>query len=236
MQSKGTLYLIPNLIADDTAEKAIPAYNAMLLGSLNYFICEHAKSLRALLKASGVASPYDHLTYFELNKHTDRFELESFIKPLLSGFDMGLVSDAGCPGIADPGAQIVALAHAQGIKVLPLIGPSSIFMALMGSGFNGQKFSFHGYLPQKEPQLKKYLAEVERSIATEQSSHIFIEAPYRNTKLLQLLIKLLNPAQKLCLAINLSAENQRIETKTLGEWKKKLPEIDKLPTVFVLGS
>jgi 16S rRNA (cytidine1402-2'-O)-methyltransferase len=235
MKTKGVLYLIPNVIAKGTAEKAIPAFNKTLLAELDVFICEHVKELRALLKEAGIPSPYDHIEYFELNKHTDALDIGNFIKPLQKGKNMGLVSDAGCPGIADPGAQIVALAHRNNIKVVPLIGPSSLVLALMASGFNGQKFSFHGYLPQKDNELKSKLAELERRVKLDNESQLFIEAPYRNKPLFIKLCKYLNAQTKLCVAYNLNSNEEQVLTKTIVDWKQSSFDWQKEPCVFILG-
>lgn len=235
MSTQGKLYLLPNLIADNTSNEALPNYNKDVMASIEYFICEHVKQLRVLLKASGIPSPYDYLEYFELNKHTDELDISAFIKPLLEGKNMGLVSDAGCPGVADPGAQVVALAHQNGIEVIPLVGPSSLLLALMASGFNGQQFSFNGYLPQKEKDLKNKLQELERK-AQQGSTQLFIEAPYRNKKLFDYLVKNLRPNSKLCIAYNVMAPNASINTKTIRDWQNEKPSFEKDPAVFILGS
>jgi 16S rRNA (cytidine1402-2'-O)-methyltransferase len=234
MSTKGTLYLFPNLIADGTANAAIPHFNREVIIGIRHFICEHGKQLRVLLKASGIPSPYDHIEFFELNKHTNEFDISSFLKPLFEGNDMGLVSDAGCPGVADPGAQVVEIAHRNDIKVVPLVGPSSLLLALMASGFNGQQFTFNGYLPQKEKDLKSKLQELERK-AQQGSAELFIEAPYRNQKLFDFLMKNLNPKTKLCIAYNIMGINSSVKTKFVGSWQKARPTFQKEPAVFILG-
>ncbi|MGB0431450.1 MAG: SAM-dependent methyltransferase [Bacteroidia bacterium] len=234
MSSKGKLYLIPNLIANASENAALPAYNIEVIKHINFFICEHAKPLRALLKASGIQSPYNHIEYFELNKHTSEYEIEKFIEPLFKGIDMGLVSDAGCPGIADPGAQIVDLAHKNNIEIAPLVGPSSLLLALMGSGLNGQNFTFNGYLPAKEKELKLKIQKLEID-ARKGISQIFIEAPYRNQKMIQWLLKYLTNDTKLCIAYNLMANDSYLKTKTIAEWHKEKFLFEKNPAVFIIG-
>ncbi len=235
MSSKGKLYLFPNLIATDSSSGAFPPLNIDLIATINHFVCENVKQLRVLLKASGIPSPYDHIQYFELNKHTSDFEISSFLAPALNGNNMGLVSDAGCPGVADPGAQIVALAHKNNIEVMPLVGPSSLLLALMASGFNGQNFAFNGYLPQKEKELKTKIQHLE-NLAQKGASQIFIEAPYRNQKMLQWLIKFLNPSTKVCIAYNLMAQDAFVKTKSIGEWNKYNLKFEKNPAVFIIGN
>ncbi|MFY0673695.1 MAG: SAM-dependent methyltransferase [Bacteroidia bacterium] len=234
MKNTGRLYLLPNLIAEGTASSALPDYNRLLIAELGHFICEHAKQLRVLLKASGLKSPYDHIEFFELNKHTNQHEISSFLKPLFEGKDMGLVSDAGCPGVADPGAQVVEIAHQKNIEVIPLVGPSSLLMALMASGFNGQQFTFNGYLPQKEKELKNKLLELERK-ALAGSTELFIEAPYRNQKMLDFILKSLGANTKLCIAFNIMGQNAFIKTKPVFLWRKEKLKLSKEPAVFIIG-
>lgn len=235
MTKKGTLYLIPNSIGPAEASESFPSHNKVIAESLGYFVCEHAKTLRQLLKTLGIPSPYDHIQVFELNKHTDEYEIDQFLKPLKSGKDMGLVSDAGLPAVADPGAKIVEKAQALEAEVVPLIGPSSLMMALMSSGLNGQAFAFHGYLPYKKEALKKKLKELVSAAQKDGSAQIFIEAPYRNQSLLQAICGSLSPQIKLHISYGLQHEEAMLKTKTVGEWKKSKMRLEKTPAVFILG-
>ena len=176
----------------------------------------------------------DELTFFELNQHTNLNEISSFLEPLRQGHDMGIISEAGCPAIADPGADVVALAQKEGIRVVPLVGPSSIFLSLMASGFNGQSFAFHGYLPIEKKQRSEKLKQLERRVYGEQQTQIFIETPYRNNQLVLELIQTLQPNTKLCIAVDITAPTESIKTKTLAQWKKQLPELHKRPCIFLI--
>lgn len=176
------------------------------------------------------------LNLFELNKHTDASEIQSFLTPLLDGKDMGLMSDAGCPGVADPGAAIVALAHEKGIKVVPLVGPSSILLSLMASGMNGQSFAFHGYLPIDKNEKKNKIKQLEKISAEQNQSQLFIETPYRNNQMLDDLIKFLNPNTSLCVACDITLETEYILTKPVAQWKKNKPDLHKRPCIFIFHS
>ena len=228
--------MLPNTISESSVDMQLNEGVKSMAGSLNHFICEHAKNLRAFLKRLSIPSPYDHLDIYELNKHTDSSKIPTFLKPALSGHDMGLVSDAGCPGIADPGADVVRMAHAKGIQVIPMVGPSSLLLTLMASGLNGQRFAFHGYLPHKEGALKQKLKELEVESRKTGVSQLFIETPYRNERLLAYLLKYLHPSSLLCIGIDVTGSNEFVVTKSVSDWKKSQVRFDKKPCVFILGS
>lgn len=233
--TKGKLFLIPTVLVQGRGRTSFPEYNVEVLRQLNHFICEHAKSLRALLKEVGIPSPYDHLTIYELNKHTHIEEIQGFLSPLDEGHNMGVVSDAGCPGVADPGADVVAIAHQKSVQVIPLVGPSSILLALMASGLNGQQFTFHGYLPVKPPELKNKLLGLQKRITSGGESQIFIETPYRNQKTLEAILKFMNPEIKLCIAKSITGPDEFIRTMSVAKWKKARVDLNKEPAVFIMG-
>lgn len=230
----GTLYLIPTPLGEGPLQAVIPADVRALAMRLDTFIVEHPKTARAFLKQIGTATPLQQLTLMELSEHTKADELDALIAPLLAGKDVGLISEAGCPAVADPGANLVRLAHRKGIRVVPLVGPSSIMLALMASGLNGQRFAFHGYLPVDKAERKKKLQELEAASRSRDETQIFIETPYRNRQLLEAMVEACNGETELCVASEITTTGERIETKTLAQWKKVLPEIDKQPAVFLL--
>ena len=231
----GTLFLIPVPLGATSPAAILPLTVCDQAAALDYFVAENAKSARAFLKALPCKSPLQEITIAELNEHTPAAAVPALLDPLLAGHHVGLVSEAGCPAVADPGARLVALAHDAGIRVVPLIGPSSILLALMGSGLSGQSFSFHGYLPAKEDQRQKKIVALERNSRAESRTQIFIETPYRNIKMLQSLLAICAPGTRICTASDLTLDSESIMTRTVADWKKiGLPEIDRRPTVFLL--
>lgn len=230
---EGKLILLPGFLGDAQPQDIFPQRNLTVLKGIDYFICEHAKQLRYMLKACGIPSPYDHIKVFELNKHTKAEGLDQFMEVLWQGKDIGLVSDAGCPGIADPGNLPVLRAHELGAKVVPLIGPSSIYLALMASGLNGQNFHFHGYLPVNKSELKHTLKQLESSSRKTEVAQIFIETPYRNQKTFEALCKQLQKSTLLCIARSLSTPNEHILTLPIGHWEKMEISLPKEPAVFI---
>ena len=234
----GTLYLIPCPISDETAPwDVLPAANRDVMNSLDYFIVENTRSARRFLSKAGVERPIGELEFRELNEHTAAGrEVEELVKPLLEGRSAGVISEAGVPGVADPGALVVEACHRRGIRVVPLVGPSSIILAVMASGLNGQSFAFNGYLPVKPPERAKASRFVERRALTEGQSQLFIEAPYRNGKLMEQLVQTLGVETRLTVAVELTAPGGRIETRTAGEWRRRpLPELNKRPAIFIIG-
>lgn len=202
---------------------------------LKHFVVENEKNARRFLIQLGIESPIDDLTFYTLNKHTDLNEIHSYIKPLLQGNHMGLLSDAGCPAVADPGALIVELAHQQQITVHPLIGPSSILLGLMASGFNGQSFVFHGYLPHDNFERQKKLKSMEMAVQKDKQTQIFIETPFRNDKLIEELKKSLHPKTSLCVAVDLTLASETIISQSIANWKKTKSCFHKRAAIFLIG-
>lgn len=215
----------------------LPRANYDVMNALDYFIVENVRSARRFLSKVGVERKIEELEFVELNEHTTKpEELERMLRPVLEGRSAGVISEAGVPGVADPGADIVALAHRYGIRVVPLVGPSSILMSVMASGLNGQSFAFVGYLPVKDAERQRRLKELERRAQEERQAQLFIEAPYRNVKLFEALLKTLAPKMRLTVATDITAPEEYIRTLRVEEWRKlPMPEIAKRPTIFVLG-
>jgi len=232
MNAYGTLYLLPVGLGECNLEDVLPKRNLELVKTLVYFIAENAKDARAFLKQCGIPD----ITKAEIsliNQHAKTEELNSFMEPLLKGNDMGLMSDAGCPGIADPGADIIKIAHQKGIKVVPLVGPSSIVLSIMASGFNGQNFAFTGYLPIKSIERCKRIKELEQLCIKYKQAQFFIETPYRNESVFEDLLKTLQPNTKLLVATHITLSDENILVKPISAWKKNpAPDFFKKPTVF----
>ncbi len=228
------LYLIPSTLGDTPIEKVLPPYNTEIVSRLRFFIVENVRTARRFLKKCRSDIAIDGLTFFELNKHTDRNDIPQFLQPLKEGNSMGIISEAGCPSVADPGAEIVALAHREGYKVVPLVGPSSLLLALMASGFNGQSYAFNGYLPIDGNERAKAIKKLEMRAYNENQTQLFIETPYRNQKLAEDILLHCKPQTRLCIAMNITCEDEYIATKTVKEWKNRLPDMNKKPCVFLL--
>ncbi len=229
-----SIFLIPVTLGNTPVEQVLPSYNNSIIIQIKYFIVENIRSARRFLKQVDKSIDIDSLTFFELNKHTKPEEIESYLHPITKGHHIGIISEAGCPAIADPGADIVAIAQHKGYKVIPLVGPSSILLSLMASGFNGQSFAFQGYLPVDANERIKSIKSLEQRIYKEQQTQIFIETPYRNQKLVEDLIKNCLPSTKLCIAMNITCEDEFIKTLPINSWAKKLPNMDKNPCIFLL--
>lgn len=233
--NKGRLFLIPVPLGQGDIDRVLPAAVRDCARQLDHFVAENAKSARAFLKSLPCDKPLQQITIQELNEHTPATALPDLLRPVLEGKDLGLISEAGCPAVADPGANLVALAHKEGIQVLPMTGPSAILLALMGSGLSGQNFAFHGYLPTKEELRQKSIRELEKDSRTAKRAQIFIETPYRNRQMLETLVKTCAHPTRICVATDLTLSSEYISTHTAGEWSKQgLPEIDRRPTVFLL--
>lgn len=231
---KGKIYMIPTTLGDSTIDSVIPKDVQQIIIGTKYFIVENIKTTRRFLKKVERGIDIDELQFFVLNKHTSSVELESFLNPALEGSNMGVISEAGCPGIADPGSDIVSIAHSKNIKVVPLIGPSSILLALIASGMNGQNFCFNGYLPKERNLRIKKIKELERQ-AISGVTQIFMETPFRNSHLMEDLLKQCSPNTKLCLAADISLENEFIQSKKIIDWKKHTPNLNKRPCMFLIG-
>ena len=238
MAEKGTLYMIPCPISDSTdVYDVVPEANRRVMDSLDYFIVENVRSARRFLSKAGIARKIDELEFVELNEHTVAGQaVEAMVKPLLAGRSAGVISEAGVPGVADPGALVVEACHRKGIRVVPLVGPSSILLALMASGLNGQSFAFNGYLPVKPAERGKALKAVERRARTEHQSQIFIEAPYRNVKLMEQMLQVCAAETMLTVACDITSADEFIRTLSVESWRKTgIPDIAKRPTIFIIG-
>ncbi len=228
------LYLLPVTLGDTAIEKVLPSYNKEIILGIKYFIVEDVRSARRFLKKVDRDINIDELSFYPLNKHTSPEDISSYLKPLIDGNSMGVISEAGCPAVADPGADVVAIAQRKNLKVVPLVGPSSIILSVMGSGFNGQSFAFHGYLPIEPGERQKRLKELEQRIYSEHQTQLFIETPYRNNKMMEDILKACRPQTKLCIAANITCEGEYIKTRTVKEWKGKLPDLTKVPCIFLI--
>lgn len=228
------LYLLPVTLGDTPVEQVLPAYNKEIILGIKHFIVEDVRSARRFLKKVEASINIDELTFYPLNKHTSPDDLSGYLKPLQEGYSMGVISEAGCPAVADPGADVVAIAQRKNLKVVPLVGPSSIILSVMGSGFNGQSFAFHGYLPIEAADRIKRLKELEGRIYSENQTQLFIETPYRNNKMMEDILKTCRPQTKLCIAANITCEGEYIHTKTIREWKGHLPDLTKVPCIFLI--
>lgn len=231
----GTLYLIPVPLAKDASGKSFTPYLLDTINQIKEYIVENEKTARSFLKEAGLKTPQSELIIHDYEKHNRDTNKNDFFKGLLAGNDVGLMSEAGCPGIADPGADLIRIAHKKGIKVVPLVGPSSILLALMSSGFNGQSFAFHGYLPIDKVQRTKKLKDLEIVANRHHQTQLFIETPFRNHAILDDILKTCNLQTQLCIACNLTAIDEFIQTKTVREWKTQIPDLHKKPTIFIIN-
>ncbi|WP_346863691.1 SAM-dependent methyltransferase [uncultured Draconibacterium sp.] len=229
------LYLVPNVLAEGDWQLVMPAQIETILTNTRFFIVENIRTARRFMKQVNRDINIDECTFYEINKRTQVQDLPRFLKPLVDGKDIAVISEAGCPGVADPGADVVRMAHQRGFKVVPIVGPSSILLALMASGLNGQNFAFKGYLPVKPIERTKEIAALEKRIIIEKQTQIFIETPYRNNQLIADLLKTCSPSTLLCIAANITGEQEYIVTKTIQEWKGKTPDLHKQPVIFLLG-
>lgn len=231
----GTLYLIPCTLGDTPAEQVLPRHVIDVARRLEHFVVEQAKTARQFLAALKPEKPIQSLHFATLNEHTAHKDLAGLLAPLLAGHDVGIISEAGCPGIADPGADLVNLAHHNGIRVVPLVGPSSILLALMASGLNGQRFAFHGYLPIADAERKKAIATLEAESIRQKQTQLFIETPYRNEKMLGALLAHCRPQTRLCVATDITLPGELIQTRSIAQWKlRPLPQLNKRPSLFLL--
>ena len=233
MNNKGNLFLIPTIIAANTHEAVVPPDVKTVLKGIRHFLAEDVRTARRYLGSLKVYDSIESLSFSVLDKSTKEAELEPLFAPVFGGRHLGVLSESGCPGIADPGAIAVRFAHRNEIRVIPLVGPSSVFLSLMASGLNGQHFAFHGYLPIQSGPAAKAIRELERESRVRNQTQIFIETPYRNNALLANLLKHLTPDTSLCLAVDVTGENEFILTRTVMEWRLKVPTLPKNPAVFL---
>jgi len=230
----GKLYLIPTTLGEMNPEDVLPHTIKRTIDFIDYYIVENEKTARRFIKSVQPEKKQPDLKLFALNKHTDVSEHNEFIKPLLEGKNMGLMSEAGCPGVADPGAVIVKLAHEKGIQVVPLVGPSSILLAMMASGMNGQSFAFNGYLPIDKSDKKTALKNLEKLSFDKNQSQLFIETPYRNNKFLEDLLQILQPNTLLCVACDITLPTEFIKTQSVNQWKKNKADLHNRPCIFII--
>jgi 16S rRNA (cytidine1402-2'-O)-methyltransferase len=230
----GTLFLIPVPLAEEASAKSFTPFLVDTINSIKEYIVENEKTARRFLKEAGLKIPQSDLVIHDYGKY-NRDNIKSFFAGLQNGRDVGLMSEAGCPGVADPGSDIVAEAHKRGIKITPLVGPSSILLALMASGFNGQSFTFHGYLPIDKVLRSKRIKELEGLSDRLMQTQLFIETPFRNNSLLDDILKSAHARTKLCIACNLTAADEMVQTKTIAEWQANVPDLHKKPTIFLLS-
>jgi 16S rRNA (cytidine1402-2'-O)-methyltransferase len=228
------LYLLPVTLGDTPLRNVLPSYNSDVIGGIRHFIVENVRTARRFLRQVDPQFDIDGSCFYELNKHTSPQDISTFLQPLYDGKPMGVISEAGCPAVADPGADVVAIAQRKGIKVVPLVGPSSIILSVMASGFNGQSFAFHGYLPIKPDERTRKLRQLEQRIYNENETQLFIETPYRNGKMIEDILKTCRPQTKLCIAANLTCSDEFVQTRTIKEWRGKVPELSKIPCIFLL--
>ena len=234
MESKGKLYLIPSPLGDNDPAEVIPGPVLESLQGFRIFIAEEIRTVRRYLSKAGLKGKIGELEFHELNEHTGQAQIESYLSLFEDGNDVALISEAGLPAVADPGAQLVALAHKHGIEVIPATGPSSLMLALMGSGMNGQCFAFCGYLPAKSDERKSRLKAIEKISASAHQTQIFIETPYRNDALMKDILDVCHPGTRICIAAYLTLPEAYIRTLTVAEWKKENIAIGKRPCVFLL--
>lgn len=231
---QAALYLIPVTLGDTPIAQVLPSYNKEVISGIRHFIVEEVRTARRFLRATDPTFPIDDCTFYPLNKHTQPEAISGYLRPLEQGQPMGVISEAGCPAVADPGADVVAIAQRKALQVVPLVGPSSIILSVMASGFNGQSFAFNGYLPIESADRIKRLKLLEQRIYTEQQTQIFIETPYRNHKLLTDILQNCRPQTRLCIAAHITCPDQYIRTRTIQEWQGHTPDLSKIPCIFLL--
>lgn len=228
------MYLLPVTLGDTPLGNVLPQYNSEVIAGIRHFIVEDVRSARRFLRKVDPQFDIDGSQFFELNKHTLPEDVSGFLRPLQDGKPMGVISEAGCPAVADPGADVVAIAQRKGLKVVPLVGPSSIILSVMASGFNGQSFAFNGYLPVKPDERVKKLRQLEQRVYNESQTQLFIETPYRNGKMVEDILSVCRPQTKLCIAANITCEGEFVKTRTVKEWKGRVPDLSKIPCIFLL--
>ncbi len=228
------LYLLPTTIGESDMDRAIPRANRDVMVQIKHFIVENVRTARRFLKRVDKSIDIDALTFTELNKHTAPEDIAAGLVPLRAGEPVGVISEAGCPAIADPGADVVAIAQQAGLRVIPLVGPSSIVLSLMASGFNGQSFAFNGYLPVERDERAKAIRRFERKVYDEDQTQIFIETPYRNNRIVDDFIAVCRPTTRLCVAADITGADEYIKTKTMRQWKSGRTELSKVPCIFLI--
>ena len=234
-KGEGVLYLIPCTLGDTPIEQVLPAYNTEVVRQIRHFIVEEIRTARRFLRRVDREFPIDDSTFYEMGKHADEQRFASYLKPIAEGLPVGVISEAGCPAVADPGADIVSIAQRMGIRVVPLVGPNSMIMAVMASGLNGQSFAFNGYLPIDDGERAQRLKQLEQRAQRERQTQLFIETPYRNRKMFDTLLRTLSPKTRMCIAAGITTADEWIRTHTIAEWRKQtLPELSKVPAIFLM--
>lgn len=231
---KGSLFLIPVPLAENSADKVLTVYQQDLINNISTYIVENEKTARHWLKQMHIKIPQSELVLHNYGKHSEKTDISTYFKELETGQDVGLMSEAGCPAVADPGSEIVAEAHRRGIKVVPMVGPSSILLALMASGFSGQSFTFHGYLPIDKVQRSKRIKELENMAERNHQTQIFIETPFRNNQMLEELLRSCSSKTQLCVAVNVTSEDEQIISRPVEQWRKLKVDFHKKPAIFLL--
>lgn len=230
------LYLIPVTLGDTPLEQVLPSYNREVITGIRHFIVEDIRSARRFLRQVDKVFPIDDSTFFEMGKHSDERQYSQYLQPLREGNPVGVISEAGCPAVADPGADIVSIAQREGLRVVPLVGPNSMIMAVMSSGLGGQNFAFNGYLPVEPADRAKRLKALETRAWTEGQTQLFIETPYRNKKMFESMLTTLRPQTRLCIAAGITTKDEYIRTLHISEWKNtKLPDLSKVPAIFLIS-
>lgn len=233
---EAALYLIPVTLGDTPVDHVLPSYNHDIIMGIRHFIVENIRSARRFLRQVDREFPIDDSVFCEMGKHADNRQFDQYLQPLAEGKPVGVISEAGCPAVADPGADVVSIAQRRGLKVVPLVGPCSMIMAVMGSGLNGQSFAFNGYLPVDPSDRAKKLKTLETRAWNESQTQLFIETPYRNLKMFQSLLSTLRPQTRMCVAAGITTADEYIRTYTIQEWKRRqLPDLSKVPTIFLIG-
>ena len=230
------LYLIPVTLGETSIEQVLPSYNHEVIMGIRHFIVENIRSARRFLRQTDREFPIDESTFCEMGKHADARQFSQYLQPLREGNPVGVISEAGCPAVADPGADIVSIAQGEGLRVIPLVGPNSMIMAVMSSGLGGQSFAFNGYLPVEPADRAKRLKTLETRAWTEGQTQLFIETPFRNQKMFQSLLAVLRPQTRLCIAAGITTQEEYIRTLHISEWKStKLPDLSKVPAIFLIN-
>jgi len=233
--NKGELFLIPALLGETEPQKVLPEYTLSVIRRLTCFIVEEIRTARRFLTKAGYPFEFDQIRFQVFNEHSEKTDLSCYLQPVLAGKDCGIIPEAGSPCIADPGSEIVELAHHSGIRVIPLVGPSSLLLALMASGFNGQSFVFHGYLPVEKQKRKQKITELEKAALGKNQTQLFIETPYRNQALFNALVQCCQPSTRICVAINLTSAHEKVQVHSVSEWRKKQLVLPKEPVTFLLS-
>ncbi len=232
---EATLYLIPCTLGDTPVDQVLPPYNTAIVRGIRHFIVEEIRTARRFLRSVDKTFPIDDSTFYEMGKHADEARFTTYLEPIKRGLPVGVISEAGCPAVADPGADIVAIAQRKGIRVIPLVGPNSMIMAVMASGLNGQSFAFNGYLPIDEGERARRLQVLEKRAQHERQTQLFIETPYRNRRMFDTLVRTLSPKTRLCIAAGITTQDEWIRTHTVAEWRREsLPDLGKVPAIFLM--